>query len=80
MLVRNKKLTARSLIYLSLALTIGYSFFVFVFVEHGENMRFRLSIEPIIWLCIMLMLAAGIATGARRLARTKLQDSRHKIT
>ena len=79
MLVRNKKLTARSLTYLSLALTIGYSFFVFVFVEHGENMRFRLSIEPIIWLCIMLMLAAGIATATRRLARKKLENSSHEI-
>jgi len=80
LLVRNKKLTARSLTYLSLALTIGYSFFVFVFVEHGENMRFRLSIEPIIWLCIVLMLAAGIATATRRLARTKLENSSHEIT
>ena len=64
---RDRAMTEGLLLYLNLALVIGYSTFVFVLVEHGENMRFRLIIEPVIWLCVILMLDVVIAAGTRGL-------------
>ena len=65
---RDRAVTPGLLLYLNLVVVIGYSTFVFVLVEHGENMRFRLTIEPAIWLCVLLMLDAAIATARRCLA------------
>jgi len=61
--IRQCTVTTGLLTYLGLGLVIAYSTFVFVLVEHGENMRFRLSIEPVIWLCVLLMLAAATVAG-----------------
>jgi len=78
LLVRDRTITAGTLTYLNLVLVMGYSFIVFVLVEHGENMRFRLSVEPLIWLCILLMLAAS-ATAARCLINRRKQTIRNGI-
>jgi hypothetical protein len=63
--IRTKAIGPEAVLYLNLALVIGYCFLVFVLVEHGENMRFRLSIEPVIWLCMLLMLTATVRRAAR---------------
>jgi hypothetical protein len=75
--LRDRRITSRRLTLLTLALVIGYSFFVFVVVEHGENMRFRLAIEPVIWLCMLWMLAAAIAAGRRGLASIRERKLRN---
>jgi len=69
--IRGRAVSGKLLMYLNPGLVIAYSTFVFVLVEHGENMRFRLSVEPVIWLCMLLMLAAAHATAKRALHRGK---------
>ena len=46
----------------------AYAAFVFNLAEHGENMRFRLTVEPIVWIVSYLAistLAAGWRRGGR---------------
>lgn len=52
----------------------AYAAFTFNLAEHGENMRFRLSVEPVIWLITAFVLrgvAEHVGYRKRRLADVK---------